>query len=220
MTEKRCAARCVMPFWYPTSPEGPDTLATFTSNSELFRAIGRVAVESAQLDEMLREMICDLLSASENDVWLLFEGQTSEWLSDTFKAMLSQVDGYYSTWSREDHIEFRRILVELGKLRVMRNAVTHGTWREQLTLGRSEGDDYLERPWGEDSTGEQKFWCIRSRQRKGQQEREFTISDVDRIADEIAENRQRMADLFRKETETHPGAGDTLRRWPVTSETR
>ncbi|MEU3859780.1 hypothetical protein AB0F03_20820 [Streptomyces sp. NPDC028722] len=186
----------------------------FTSNPDLFRAIGRVAVESAQVDEMLREMISDLLPESADDVWILFEGQSSEWLSETFKTMLAHVDGRYHLWAREDHEEFRKLLGVAAQLRVLRNAVVHGTWREEFTLGWSEGDDYIGRPWKDGQPDEKIFWCIRSRQRKGLQEREFSISDVERLATEIAENRQRIADLFRKETKTHPGAGNTLKRWP------
>ncbi|MGP3979393.1 hypothetical protein ACTWQF_36380 [Streptomyces sp. 8N114] len=190
----------------------------FTSNADLFRAIGRVAVESAQVDEMLREMISELLPGSADDVWILFEGQSSEWLSSTFKTMLAHVDGgRYRLWAPEDHEEFQKLLSWAAQLRVLRNAVIHGTWREEFTLGWTEGDDYVGRPWKDGQEDEKLFWCIRSRQRKGLQEREFTISDVDRLAAEIAENRQRMADLFRKETETHPGCGDTLRRWPSES---
>ncbi|GGU56899.1 hypothetical protein GCM10010211_22010 [Streptomyces albospinus] len=189
----------------------------FTSNPDLFKAIGRVAVESAQVDEMLREMISDLLPESADDVWILFEGQGSEWLSETFKTMLAHVDGTFRSWAREDHEEFRKLLGWAAQLRVLRNAVVHGTWREEITLGWSDGDDYIGRPWKDSQPGEKIFWCIRSRQRKGLQEREFSITDVERLAVEIAENRQRIADLFRKETETHPGAGDTLKRWPSVS---
>ncbi|MGH3310079.1 MAG: hypothetical protein ACRDP3_05775 [Streptomyces sp.] len=128
--------------------------------------------------------------------------------------MRAQVDFHFRLWSSEDHAEFRSLLAEMAKLRILRNAVTHGTWRAEMTLGIGHGDDYLGRPWGDVPAGEKLFWCIRSRQRKGLQEREFSISDVERLANEIAETRQVLADLFRKQTETHPGAGETLLRWP------
>ncbi|WP_431033666.1 hypothetical protein ACQYWQ_09190 [Streptomyces sp. P6-2-1] len=190
-------------------------MRTFANNPDLYRAIGRVAAESAQTDEAFREMIGGLLPDSSDDVWMLFEGQGSDWLRNTFKMMLSHVDHQHRWWSAADHQQFATLLREARELGDLRNVVIHGTWHDEMVIGWSGEDDYVGRPWGDDDTDEPLFFCMRSRQRRALQEREFTVSDVNGLATRIAANRQLMADLYRKETPSHHGGGDLLRRWPA-----
>ncbi|WP_327290770.1 hypothetical protein [Streptomyces sp. NBC_01198] len=179
----------------------------FVDDPNLFRAIGRVAAESAQFDEVLREMISELIDGARTS-WVLFEGQTSEWLSENFKAILRE------TLKTENYRpKFQSLFADMGQLRALRNAVIHGTWVTAPVGGEPTEEYYATRPWGNADKSTPLYYCMRSRMRKGFEEREFTPSDVDELADRIAATRQDIVDLYRELLESLDW-GTALARWP------
>lgn len=57
----------------------PSETGSFLDHPEMARAVGRVAIESALFDELLREVLSDVLVPGAGS-WILFEGQSSEGL--------------------------------------------------------------------------------------------------------------------------------------------
>jgi AMMECR1 domain-containing protein len=66
-----------------------------SKNTILTQAIGSVAIESACLDQVFREVLSDLTNA-EFEVGLLFEGQSTEWLTSTCNIILNEVGHEYN----------------------------------------------------------------------------------------------------------------------------
>ncbi|MFE7895993.1 hypothetical protein ACFU3E_00340 [Streptomyces sp. NPDC057424] len=165
----------------------------FVNDDDLTLAIGKVVRESALMDELLRELIGDLLGEASDVVWILFEGQTSEWLATTPKELLKLVDPVNRKWAKEEHEKLISIIGELGLLRRLRNAVVHGVWlRDPIAY-----EEWAGRPWGNVSDGTPIYYCFRSKQRDEPEVRELSIRDVEAIAEKYADVRVRVVAHFR-----------------------
>lgn len=179
----------------------------FVQDERLRAAVGRVAQESALLDEFLRELLDELVGPSDH-IWLLFEGQSSEWLIETTLAMLEQVDPYFRKWSATQRRGVEELLNDARKLRPLRNAVIHGVWSYVSIM---EPEDIRSRPWGEADSGEPVYICTKSRFRKVFAQARFAASDVERLANEFAATYSGLRDRFR---EMLPSYGNGLfSRW-------
>ncbi|WP_123965235.1 hypothetical protein [Streptomyces sp. TLI_185] len=178
--------------------------SVFVEDRDLYRAIGRVASESALMDELLRELICEVSGVDEL-FWVLLQGQSSEWLSDTCKAILEQRDPYFRVWPENHHVKVLELLDELSRYRVIRNAVIHGVWYPYDPFG---GEGLSPRPWGAKDDGSPVYYCLRSRYRKLDEVREISVGDVEVLADKIADIQKRMVSQFRA-----MGHSATFMRW-------
>ncbi len=183
----------------------------FVTDPDLLNAIGSVAVESAILDDFLREMIGDLVVGHE--LWILLEGQSTEWLCQTSRLLLHETDPHGDYYTTDQHERFNTLINRIAELRNLRNTVVHGTWRWGPSLG-TEPDEIEDRPWGgpiDDTT----YLCNRSRPRKIFHEQYFSVADVHRIADEIRDTCQAFVDLAR-EMRNSKGLGKYQHygRWP------
>lgn len=168
----------------------------FVQDERLSAAIGRVAQESALLDEFLRELLDRLVGPSDH-IWLLFEGQSSEWLLETTLVMLEQVGPYFRNgkWSAKQRRRVEELLYGARKLRPLRNAVIHGVWSDVSIM---EPEDIRSRPWGEADSDEPVYFCTKSRSRKVLAQARFAASDVERLANEFAATYSDLRDRFRE----------------------
>ncbi|MEY9907826.1 hypothetical protein ABIA35_004058 [Catenulispora sp. MAP12-49] len=160
----------------------------------LSEAIGLVAYESAVLDDVLRQAI-DELFYDDSYTWILLEGQSTEWLIDTTKTLLKYSDHGMQKFGAEGHEALMRLLDEARPLSALRNAVIHGVWSETSTLGEGAKPRY----WGGPLDGA--YFCLRSRVRRYDDERPFTIGDIERIATEYMTLSVRIVDLCLRLTE-------------------
>lgn len=181
--------------------------AHFVQDERLSAAIGRVAQESALFDEFLRELLDRLVGPSDH-IWLLFEGQPSEWLLETTFVMLEQVDPYFRKWSAKQRRGVEDLLNGARRLRPLRNAVIHGVWSYVSIM---EPEDIRSRPWGEADSDEPVYFCTKSRFRKVFAEARFAASDVERLANEFAATYSDLRDRFREMLPSY-GAG-LFSRW-------
>jgi hypothetical protein len=151
------------------------------SDGGLFRAIGRVAVESAVSDENLRLLLNDL-TGSDDVKWILFEGQSTEWLLKAVDAVLSHINPPEDELSKSHYSNLRASLKEIGALRNYRNTVVHGTWtQDELPWGPGERTP---RPWGK-INNQTEWYCMRSRFHKYGPPSVWTVSDVETLANKV-----------------------------------
>lgn len=171
---------------------------------ELYAAIGRVAASSAELDELLRELLDVLLSPSE---WagMLAEGQPTDWLIRSLKLILGERDPYNDSYAPEQHAAFLSYAKRADWLRERRNSVIHGYFRSWAI---HEGDEVRGRPWGlwDD---DKPFTCSRSRRLQHFDEQWWTLSNVNRLADELHEVAIEWAQLMRAMEPVHR----PMKRW-------
>lgn len=187
-------------------PEG----TVFVEDGDLYRAIGRVASESARMDELLRELIGDVSGVDEL-LWVLLQGQSSEWLSETCKSILPQRDPYFRRWPKSHHAKILELLDEFSRYRVIRNAVIHGVWYPYEPFGE---EDFFPRPWGATDDGSPVYYCTRSRYRKLDEVREMSVCDVAVLAEKIADVQRRVVSEFRAMVKhSNPDAMEPFKRW-------
>lgn len=151
----------------------------FVEDAQLFRAVGRVSVESALLDELMREVITELIEGSDY-MWILFEGQSTEWLIATVLEILTEMDSHRRIWPDDLHSRFKCIMSGIKKIRPLRNSVIHGNWTYDTP---AELTEIASKPWRTIVHNEDVYYCNRSRMRDIEEVREFSISDVDHLAD-------------------------------------
>ncbi|MEB3371911.1 hypothetical protein [Saccharopolyspora mangrovi] len=177
----------------PAAPESGD----MDADQALACGIGYVAMSSARLEHALRSLLQLLVNDGDliGPSWILFEGQSANWLRESVKGVLSERDPYYRSWPKETHNRLLDILTRAKTLQELRNAVIHGTWysadhtpfeeEEDEVAPRSTQlrvDDLPDRArpyFGWNQPGDETLWhCHVSRQWKYNQAREFTTSDV------------------------------------------
>lgn len=159
-----------------------------SKNAALAQAVGAVALRSAVLDEDLRGILRDLIWRDE--AMLLFEGQSTDWLTWAFTMVVDKINYNNRAWSTERRAQFNEMIRQIKKIQDLRNWIIHGTW----STGSWE-EQPRPRPWGErDDTV--RYYCRRSRQRRWEGERTFTVSDVQYLADEIRNIRSAIAKLY------------------------
>ncbi|WP_329253108.1 hypothetical protein OG223_25750 [Streptomyces sp. NBC_01478] len=162
------------------------------------------------MDELLRELIGDMSGADEI-LWVLLQGQGSEWLSDTCKSVLCQRDPYFSRWPESSHVKVLELLNEFAKYRLIRNAVIHGVWYPYDPFGE---EGRLPRPWGAVDDGSPVYYCMRSRHRKIDEAREISVGDVELLAEKIAGVQRGLASEFRAMTRcSSPRTMEPFQRW-------
>lgn len=151
-------------------------------------AIGRVAINSAKCDDRLRSILNDL-AGNHDGVWLLYEGQTTEWLISTTEMMVEQLNPYFRRWPERLNNDLLAALRDLKPLRDRRNTVIHGTWELRSKIEHIYDDDewgIRPRPWGIRDQADE-WCCFRSRFRRYDPPHAYTASDVHFLADRISD---------------------------------
>lgn len=155
-------------------------------------ALGRVAAASAELDEMLRELLNDLVG-SDVLAEVIWVGQSTDWLINSYLTLLPERDPRFRSFGQERHQSFKSCASRAHVLRDLRNWVIHGTF-DPLPL--HEPEEILGRPWG-NWDKDPVLYCIRSRNRRGMVERRFAVSDINRLTSEIEALTVEWARLWR-----------------------
>lgn len=176
-------------------------------NGELYPAIGKVAVRSALLDDLLREILSEII---DDSIWYIFEGQSTDWLVRMLRDAFEWHNVNYFRWTQAEQERFLAALSPSDRLRNLRNSVMHGLW-STWSVGSDE-EPTLSRPWGGDDRTPGVLVCTRSRQRKGGSEQFFTVGDVERLALEYQKLTQEVANVF-YDMDRRNKRGKLLPRW-------
>lgn len=176
-------------------------------DERLYGAIGRVAVSSAMLDEVLTELVDEL--AGTDIMWRITVGQSTDWLIQSLRLLLDETDPYFRRYTHEQHRTFLSLLDEAGRLRDLRNYVVHGLWTSESAFE----EDARPRPWGETEATEAVFYSTRARNRKGYVAHAMTVGDALRLATEIARVRDGLVRLYRQMKPDWKTRRPPLARW-------
>ncbi|MYX31271.1 hypothetical protein GTY75_32430 [Streptomyces sp. SID8381] len=164
----------------------------------LFTAIGKLASTHTYMDYHLSR-VARLMAGSESEevVWILFEGRSTEQVINDMTAMidvwLEWPEKYLPPISERPRIsEFRSTLKELKILNELRNEVIHG-----VIITEPDRRQVVYPPWGK-SPDMPTYLFARSRIRKGvTRVSAFTISDIDRIEERLWTIARQLEDLYR-----------------------
>lgn len=148
----------------------------------LLIAIGRVATSSVRLENALRYVV-GKLSGDHDAGWIIFEGQSMDWLLLNGNAVLGEYVGDEDGRNRRLGSygrSLRKLFKEAESLKNDRNVVIHGEWKQECLL-RSGC-----KPHSPDSDhAEELFHVIRSRYRRGYEEEAWSIADIEKLASKI-----------------------------------
>lgn len=141
----------------------------------LYRAVGRLVVNSSFLESRLRMLVAWLAGA--DDASIVFDGQSVEWLVGIGKAMLGELR--QTRFAIQDVERFEAALSKAKGLNQDRNFFVHGDWSTQ-----SYDDECVRRPTKKPAD-DRIFYVSRSRLRRVPEEREVAVVDVELLADQI-----------------------------------
>jgi hypothetical protein len=144
---------------------------------ELYPALGRLVVASAGMESRLRFVVSEL--AGSDAGWIIFEGQSVEWLVQNGIAVLGQLE-HSKRWPQENSDRIRDALRTALDASRLRNLMVHGEWRTDCL----DWEECAPRP----SSGppdHRIFHVCRSRYRKGLEERQVAVCDVEALADKM-----------------------------------
>ncbi|MEV7347134.1 hypothetical protein [Streptomyces sp. NPDC093544] len=146
---------------------------------DLYLALGQLVVASADMESRLRYVVAEL--AGKDDAgWIVFEGQSVEWLVSNGIAVLGQIEEM-RRWPAVNSQRIRVALLATQEVNRLRNLMVHGEWRAACFL---LGEGCVGRP---DSSppDHRVFHVCRSRYRKGFEERQFAVVDVEALANKM-----------------------------------
>lgn len=163
----------------------------------LFAAIGKLATTHTYMDYHLSAVARLMAGAgSEEPIWVLFEGRSTEQILNDMVAMLGEWNDWpekYLPADRPRMADFRSTLRELKILNDLRNEVIHG-----LIISDPARRRVIHPPWGKTSS-HPSYLFARSRMRKGVTKvTALTISDIERIEKSIWEIAGKIEDLYRE----------------------
>jgi hypothetical protein len=150
----------------------------------LLTAIGRVATTSSQLEAALRRVVAELVGGDDAG-WIIFEGQSVDWLIQNGLAVLGQhaegSDGTMLSYGAPGN-KLRELFREADKLKGDRNTIVHGDWRTDC-VGVAINEPEFCRPRSPETLrAEHVFHVVRSRYRKGFEEQAWSIDDIEAVA--------------------------------------
>ena len=156
-----------------------------STEQDLYRAIGRVASESANTEQVLRATLRSY--SLDEAIGVVFEGQSFDWLADSIRAIFKVASAVLAEGSAEyisaehNFEEINNALMRMRPLRDRRNFIIHGTW--SVCQG---GEECLATPSQSEDGEMPVFHFSRSRSRRfyGSEEH-FTVPDIDQLADSI-----------------------------------
>jgi HAMP domain-containing protein len=157
----------------------------------LYLAIGKVAAESALLDEMLNELLDELIG--NEHTWLLTTGQNTDWLIQSCRLVFEALNPDPNENAEKDKKILFDLFSRVGELRSFRNQVVHGDWDHS-------GPSLFgirPRPW-RDFEQESVLYVTRARIRKGHEEKVLKLAEVQQLAVDLAKLRDDLVRHFRQ----------------------
>lgn len=144
---------------------------------QLYPALGRLLVACSRMEFQIRCLV-SWLAGDDDAGWIVFEGQSVEWLLSTGKALLEHLR---RGTLREEHTEaIAKVFAAAQALNGHRNFFAHGDWGKTCY-----SENECQTRAGNLPPDERLFHVTRSRYRKGFQEREVAVSDVEALAEEV-----------------------------------
>ncbi|WP_328411007.1 hypothetical protein [Nocardia sp. NBC_00403] len=144
---------------------------------DVYPALGRLVVNSSFMEGCLRNFV-HWLAVSE-DAWILFAGQSVDWLIQSGKAMLSELEDT-DEFALQNIERFKAALEGAKTLSEQRNHLVHGDWRLKFL------DDYEPRPRSSPAD-DRVFYVAHSRLRRNDRVRQITVVDIELLADQMRE---------------------------------
>jgi hypothetical protein len=174
-------------------------MASESTERDLYHAIGRVASESANTEQVLRAVLRSY-STLDEAIGVIFEGQSFDWLADSIRAIfkvafdaLAEASAEYVSAKRNFEV-INDALVSVRPLRDRRNFIIHGTW--SVCQG---GSECLATPSRSEDDGIPVFHFSRSRSRRiYESEEHLTVSDINQLADSIKAQNDMLSNTFAK----------------------
>ncbi|MEU9225873.1 hypothetical protein AB0D40_16070 [Streptomyces massasporeus] len=144
---------------------------------ELYPALGMLVVASADMESRLRYVVSEL--AGGDTVWIIFEGQSVECLVQNGIAVLGQLEPA-KRWPQENSDRIRDALRTALDANRLRNLMVHGDWRTDCV----DWETCVARP-SSGPADHRIFHVCRSRYRKGFEERQVAVCDVEALAEKM-----------------------------------
>ncbi|TCC65683.1 hypothetical protein E0H73_01725 [Kribbella pittospori] len=134
-------------------------------HQNLARAVGRVAIMSAELESTVRSLFSDLMIVDE--AWVVSQGESSDWLLKNCERIVSEEHRH------EDHREGNRpeLLPLLAECRA--------AFRERGTVIHSS--------WGIDDVGASTYIALSSKRFRDTRALEYSLAEINLLADRFAE---------------------------------
>jgi hypothetical protein len=176
---------------------------SWTYPDALYMAIGKVAAESALLDQVLNELL-DQLIGSEH-TWIITTGQNSDWLIQSCRLVFEEINPFFKRFSEKDQKIFFELLSRASELRIFRNQVVHGDWSHS----GSSPFGLRGRSWG-DFQDDFFLYVSRDRIRKGPDEKDVKLLDIQELASDLAQLRDDLVRHFRQMRKLKAGS---MPRW-------
>lgn len=158
--------------------ETSDPTPLDTAFGALYAALGQLVVASAAMEGSLRHLV-SWLSGDDDAGWIIFEGQSVDWLVSNGLALLTELEPK-KRWPAEDAERLEQVLIGSREIHRLRNAMIHGEWSTECLLE----EDCRRRPDGSPADT-RIFHLVRSRYRKGYEERQVAVADVEATADSM-----------------------------------
>ncbi|MGW4371248.1 hypothetical protein ACWEKT_36960 [Nocardia takedensis] len=150
--------------------------ATDPDFAEIYPALGRLVINSSYLESRVRFLLGFL--GSSDAVWIVFEGQSVDWMIETGKAIIRESNGLYE-FRLQDLDRMTAALGQAKQLNQSRNLFIHGDW------SATNDDDYVvPRPAGS-PPADRIYFVSRSRHRKITDTCEVAVADIDLLADRM-----------------------------------
>ncbi|MGW0634124.1 hypothetical protein [Nocardia salmonicida] len=144
---------------------------------EVYPPLGRLVVNSSFMEVHLRNFVHWLVSS--DDAWVLLAGQSVDWLIQSGKTMLSELEGT-PEFDLQNIERFRDALRKAKTLSEHRNHLVHGDWRLEWD------DEYEPRPKNSPAD-DRVFYVARSRLRRDATVRQVAVVDIELLADQMRE---------------------------------
>jgi hypothetical protein len=153
----------------------------------LITAIGRVVISSVRLETALRYVV-GKLSGDHDAGWIIFEGQSADWLILNGNAVLNE---YIEVHGEDGRVlgssgkHLRSLFKEAEILKNDRNIVIHGEWLKKCFFA-SVHEPQNCRPHSSNSLGSGELYhVLRSRYRRGFVEEAWNITDIETLASKM-----------------------------------
>lgn len=147
----------------------------------LYPVLGKLVTESASMEISLRYVV-SWLSGNDDAGWIIFEGQSIDWLVSNGLAMVSELKPPPSLPSANMK-RIQKVFNDAQQAYRLRNTMVHGEWLLDCLMK----EDCVKRP-STSPPDNRIFHVCRSRYRKGIEEHQVAIIDVELLS-------QRMSDI-------------------------
>jgi len=158
------------------------------ADRDLYLAIGRLVTETARFEDELQTTLFSLFL--DDHLLLLLAGQSWEWYVESIKTVVMQC--IRIAW-QEEREELLAILNASQELRESRNWVVHGVWERTCWWGEGciASPTAIEDP-------DRLYHFARGRVRKDFTERQFTVTDIETLANRVRDLGRNLQGIRKK----------------------